>query len=379
MKNESVRKLSPSDSKALKGFVELERKLVGSNPLFVSELDRDVIRHLSGKSVLCRMMKRQLFVVSDGRQDVARCAALINPAYQKAKNEAVGFIGYFAAAPNSLPQVQAMLEQAELWLRERGVTRVIAPHNGASVLNYGCLTAAFDEEPVIPFGWQPSYYSEYISASGYSPTYPIMCYSVSFLTDQWKAIAQRVPENNELFRVRPISKKHWDSEVETFREIFNKVFVDEWEVHPYTSEEFREFFGEFKLLVGGSFQIFIAEVDEKPVGIAMVLPDLNPLIRPLRGKLGPSQIIRLLLNLRRYTQHPKRVGMYIIGALPEYQRKGLAHVITITAGRFYERRYGLTGGSGTLVNKSNVRSCRFIESLGGTGRVLYHCYDKRLS
>jgi hypothetical protein len=74
MNNDSVRKLSPSDSRALKGFVELERKLVGSNPLFVSELDRDVIKHLSGKSALCKMMERQLFVVSNGRQDVARCA-----------------------------------------------------------------------------------------------------------------------------------------------------------------------------------------------------------------------------------------------------------------------------------------------------------------
>jgi GNAT superfamily N-acetyltransferase len=378
MKNESVKKLSPSDSRVLKGFVELERKLVGSNPLFVSELDRDVIRHLSGKSASCRVMERQLFVASNGRQDVARCAALINPAYQKAKNEAVGFIGYFAAAPNSLPQVQAMLEQAELWLRERGVTRVIAPHNGASVLNYGCLTAAFDEEPVIAFGWQPPYYSEYISASGYSPTYPIICFSVSFSTDKWRAMAQRVDENNKVVRVRPISKKHWDSDVETFREIFNIVFEHEWEVHPYTREEFREFFGEFKPLIGGSFLILIAEVDGKPVGIGMAIPDLNPLLRPLRGRLGPIQIIRLLLNLRRYTQHPKRAGMYIIGALPEYQRKGVAHVLAITAGRVYERKYGLTGGSGTLVNESNVRSRRFVESLGGTGRVLYHCYDKRL-
>lgn len=375
MTNEVVRKLSPSDSRALKGFVELERKLVGSNPFFVSELDRDLIKRLSGKSAFYRVMERQLFVVSNGHQDVARCAALINPSYQKAKNEAVGFIGYFAAAPNSSPQVQAMLEQAEVWLGEQGVTRVIAPHNGASLLGYGLLTAAFDEEPDIPFGWQPPYYSDYLSASGYRPTYPIMVYSVDFSSAKWRATAQSVDEN-KLFRVRPFSKKRWDSDVETFGEIFNKVFEHEWECHPFTSEEFREFFAEFKP-VAGSFQILIAEEDGKPVGIGMALPDMNPLIRPLRGKLGPIQIISLLLNFRRYIRRPKRVGMYIIGALPEYQRKGVAQVLAITAGRMYEKQ-GLTGGSGTLVNESNVRSRRLVESLGGTGRVLYHCYDKRL-
>jgi GNAT superfamily N-acetyltransferase len=375
MKNESVRKLSPSESRALKSFVELERKLVGSNPLFVSELDHDVIKRLSGKSAFTRVMERQLFVVSNGRQDVARCAALINPAYQKTKNEAVGFIGYFAAAPNSLPQVQAMLEQAEMWLRERGVTRVIAPHSGAAI-NGGCylLTAAFDEEPIGPFGWNPPYYADYLSASGYSPTYPIWIYKLDFSSAKYMAAQQR----NEKYlqrgecRVRPISKKRWDSDVEAFGKILNETFDNQWDFHKYTSEEYREFFAELKPLAG-SFQIFMVEVDGKPVGMSMGFPDLNPLIRPLKGKLGPIKIIKLLLGVRRY----KRAGLMAIGILPEYRRIGIAQALAGAVYDVYQKR-GLKESFGVWIDESNRQARALAEYAGGTGRALYHSFDKLL-
>jgi GNAT superfamily N-acetyltransferase len=378
MNNAIVRKLSYSDRRALKHFVELERKLVGSNPLFVSELDSDVIKRLSGKSVFYRVMERQLFVVSNGHQDVARCAALINPNYQKTKNEAVGFIGFFAAAPNSTSQVQAMLEQAEVWLGERGVTRVIAPHSGAAI-NGGCylLTAAFDEEPIGPFGWNPPYYADYLSASGYSPTYPIWIYRMDFSSPKYIAAQQRFDESKDkVCRVRPFGKKHWDSDVEAFGEILNEVFDNQWDFHKYTSQEYREFFAELKPLAG-SFQLFIGEVDGKPVGFSMGFPDLNPLIRPLRGKLGPLQIIKiikLLIGVRRY----KRAGLMAIGVIPEYRRIDVAQALASAVYGTY-RKHGLKEAFGVWVDDSNMPARMLAEYAGGIGRVLYHSYDKRLS
>jgi len=373
MDSESVRKLSPSDTRALNCFVKLERNLVGSNPLFVSDLDSDLIKRLSGKSASYRVMERQLFVVSKGHQDLARCAALINPNYQKAKNEAVGFIGYFAAAPKSSPQVQAMLEQAETWLRERGVSRVIAPHNGAALWGgFVLMTAAFDEDPIAPFGWNPSYYADYLSASGYRPTYPLWVYRIDFSSGKYRAAVKRVAENKAV-RVRPISKRRWDSDVWTFGEIMNKTFAHLWQFHPFANEEWRELFRELKLIARPS-QMLIAEMDGEPVGICTGLPDLNPLMRPLKGKLSPIQMIKILIGTRRYS----RAGLDNIGVLPEYRRIGVAQTLAITLCREYQK-HGMKETFYYFVNDDNIRSRRFAESIGGTGRVVYHCYDKRLS
>src|SRR5688500_8752477 len=108
MSREHIREISPTDTEALKRFAALERQLVGSNPLFVSEIDEDVIKRLSGRSNFFSETECALFVASNGNQHLARCTAKINHRYQQAKNEAVGFIGHFAAAAESDVLVQAM-------------------------------------------------------------------------------------------------------------------------------------------------------------------------------------------------------------------------------------------------------------------------------
>src|SRR5687767_13726944 len=151
MSREQVREISTIDTKALKRFAALERQLVGSNPLFVSEIDADVIKRVSGKSNFFSEMECALFVTSNGNHDVARCPAKINRRYQRAKNEAVGFVGHFAPAADCNVPVQAMFEHAEDWCKPLGVTRVISPDNGAAVHGTDLLSTAFDEDPLYSY------------------------------------------------------------------------------------------------------------------------------------------------------------------------------------------------------------------------------------
>ena len=58
-------------------------------------------------------------------------------------------------------------------------------------------------------------------------------------------------------------------------------------------------------------------------------------------------------------------------------RAGLAHALAVALYRRYQEQ-GLKEAFYYPVNEVNTRSRKFAESIGGTGRVLYHCYDKRL-
>jgi GNAT superfamily N-acetyltransferase len=372
MSREHVREISTTDTKALKRFAALERQLLGSNPLFVSEMDADVIKRLSGESNFFSEMEYALFVASNGTQDLARCTAKINRRYQRAKNEAVGFIGHFAAAGNSNGLVQAMFEQAEAWLKTRGVTRVIAPYNGAATLGTGLLSTAFDEEPMFPLMWHPPYYTQYLVSCGYQPTYPLWCYTIDFTSDKYRALRQRAAENNAV-TVRPVSKKRWNQDLEIYQQLLNETFKEEWEFHPYTREEFHESFDTLKPVLD-TRQMLIGEVDGKPAGWCLGFPDWNPLFRSFKGKLGPLQIIKLMLKAGRYN----RAGLLGIGVLPEYKGSGLAQALAIALYRRYEEQ-GMKKAFYYPVNEANTRSRRFAESMGGTGRVMYHSYDKRLS
>jgi hypothetical protein len=66
-----------------------------------------------------------------------------------------------------------------------------------------------------------------------------------------------------------------------------------------------------------------------------------------------------------------------VGALPAYRGTGLAQCLAIALYSRYEE-LGLKEAFYYPVNEDNMRSRKFAESLGGTGRVMAHCYDKRL-
>ena len=367
-----VRKVPISNGKLLKEFVGLERKLIGANPLFVSEIDSDILKRLGGKSAFFSDTKHALFIASDGTQDKARCAALINCRYQHAKDEPLGFIGYFAAAPDAASEVRAMLDEAEAWLREQNVSRVIAPYNGSCFIGFGLLTTAFEEEPMFPFGWHPPYYKEYLRNSGYHPTYPFWSYIIDFSSENYRIAAQRALRNKAV-RVFPINKKDWDADVDKYGRLINETWKEEWEVHPHTGEEFHELFGPLKW-VGDPRLLLMAEVKERLAGFCWGMRDWNPIFRSFKGKMGPIQIIKFIPKAKTYN----RAGLLGIGVLPEYRGTGVAQALAITLYKRFEER-GLRKAFYYLVNESNTRSRRFAESMGGTGRVMYHCFDKNLT
>lgn len=371
MRNECIQEISSSDGMALKRFTTLERRLLGKYPLYVSNFDNEVTRQLSGQSAFSRKTKISLFIATDENRDVARCAALINPVYQEAKQEKVGFIGYFASAPGCEPQVQSMLERAESWLQAHGVTRCIAPFNGSSLLGMGLLTAAFDEESVVTFGWNPPYYPAYLTQAGYRPTYPLFVFTTDFAAPLFRATVERATANRA-FQVRPINKNKWRSDLDIFRELINEAFIHEWEWYPASLDEFDEFYSAMKPKIDPGLML-IAEIQGKPAGVCIGIPNWNTLLRGFQGKVGLPQMVQFLLRGGRYDS-----GGHVFAAVrPEFRGMGMGQILVASVCRTYEK-LGLKKAFGYFINVDNPASCKMNEAIGGVGRILYHAYDKMI-
>jgi GNAT superfamily N-acetyltransferase len=376
MSNPSIVEISPSDKKGLKRFIELERKLVGHNEFFTSEMDADMMKRLSGKSAYFKdNIQYALYIATKDGKDVARCAALINPRYQAAKGAegtGVGFIGFFAAAPDSGREVTAMLAAAEAWLRARNVSRIIAPYNGSALMGMGVLTAEWDKETTFPSAWTPPYYPGYITAAGFGPRYPLWFYDIDFSSPAYRALKARAAANTSV-KIRTLDKKKWSAEMDLLRTLLNETFKEEWEFAPMTSAEFNEFFDQMKPILDPR-NILFAEVDGKVAGWCMGFPDWGKLFRNFMGTFGPLKLINLLMNASKYT----KAGLLGIGVLDEYKGQGVAQCLAAALYGYYEER-GMKGSLYYPVNDHNLRSRKFAESIGGTGRLVMHCYDKTLA
>jgi len=367
-----VTEISPDDKRGRKRFIALEGELVGGDPLYVAEIEGDLGKRLRGRSAFFEECDHTLLVASDGR-DVARCAPIVNRRWQDHRGRAgTGFIGYFAAAPGAEAAVAEMLEAAERWLAARGATRVIAPHSGDAFHGFATQVDAFDESPAFPMLWQPPHYPALFEAAGYEPAHPFWIYEIDFASERYQAVSRRATEDARC-TVRTLDKKRWDDELEILRRLQNETFCDEWEFHPMTAGEYREFFGAIKP-VFDERQVVFAEVDGEPVGFCWGLPDFTPLFRSFKGKMGPVQIARLLRNAKRYD----RAGIIMIGVLDSQRGKHIGQTLAATVYRYYEER-GLKGAAYYLVNEDNLASRRLAESFGATGRNLYTAYEKQLA
>ena len=341
-------------------------------PYYISEIDSDVAKFLTGKNLMAKEMEFGLFVVSRSGQDVGRCAAIINRKFQDQKQPGSGFIGFFAAAEGCDPEVAQMIGQAEAWLKERGVTKVIAPANGGAPNTMGFMVAGFEEDPMFPCPWTPSYYRGYIEGLNYQPTYPMWFYEVDFASEKYSAAKQRYASYDAAV-IRPISKKNWDKDIVTIIDLLNETFVHEWEFPRVSHGEAKEFFGPMKAILAPQ-QMLIAAVAGKPAGFCFALPDLTPLFRTFNGSVGLTAIFKLLTRAGKF----KRAGILGIGVADGHKGKGLAKAMAMKIYGYHES-LGLKSSLYFPVNEGNMESRGFAESIGGNGRLMYQVYDKALS
>jgi ribosomal protein S18 acetylase RimI-like enzyme len=365
-----VRQLDPTDSAQVRRFITLESDLLDQNPLYVPPLKADLERRLSGRSAFWDGMEHALFVAQSGGKDVARCAAMISRRYQAFRAEAVGFIGFFAAAESAGDAVLALTGHAEAWLAARSVTRVIAPYNGAALIGMGIWTGAFDEAPMFPYNWNPPSYGGYFELAGYRPSKPLWVFTVDFSTPEYRSMSKNALTHASC-NVRPISRLHWDRDIHKLQRLFNGGFMDEWEFMPYTLQEFHESFDAMRLV--DPHLILFAEVAGEAAGFCVGFGDWNPFQRTVNGRFGPREMIRVLHEGGSYT----RAGLIMIAILPEYRGRRIGQTLTAALFRYWEAR-GLPGALYYVVNDSNIASRRLAESFGGRGRILQHVFDKVL-
>jgi GNAT superfamily N-acetyltransferase len=367
-----ITEIAPADASGLRRFIRLERRLHGGEPAYVSTIDADEEKFLSGQAALSAGIERALFVVSNGREidrEIGRCAAFVNRRYQEEHREPVGFIGHFAAAPAARDDVLELLSRAEEWLGQRGVARVIAPYS--SLGQFGLRSAEFERDALFPFRWHPPYYAEYLEAAGYRPTYPWWSYRVDFASERYREASRRAIEEAQC-AVRPFDKNRWNEEWEIVAGLFNRCFTEEWEFYPLTVVEWREFYDPVKPLFDPRQALF-AEIDGEPVAVCIGSPDYNPLFRKAKGKLGFVGQLRFALGARK----TRAAGLWLVGVLPEHRGKRIGQTLAATLYRRYEE-LGMGEAEYHVVNDENTGSRSLAESLGGEGRILYHNYDRRL-
>ncbi|MBX9644797.1 MAG: N-acetyltransferase [Novosphingobium sp.] len=374
-----------TDKAGLKAFIDLAYRLNRSDPNWVPPLRGEVMEMLTpGKNPFHEHARMQLFLAWRGSEAVGRISAhidelaLAQPAEQ-GMGPGTGNWGLFEAADAKV--AHALIEAAEAWLRDQGMTRVLAPLSLSIWEEPGLLTKGHDHPPTVMMGHNNAAYQGWIESDGYKQAKKLATYALD-IRGEFPPLIKRIVQSgarNERIRIRPVELKHFDREARIICEILNDAWSDNWGFVPFTEAEIVHTGKKLRPLVREDL-IMIAEYDGRPVAFMMTLPDLNEVIARIGGKLFPFGWARLLWWLRK--PHGKTMRVPLMGVLKEYQSSRLASQLAFmmieTIRRHSTATYGFKRGEIGWILEDNQGMIAIADAIESSINREYTIYQKAL-
>lgn len=312
----------------------------------------------------------QCFVARREGRDVGTIATVVDHAYQR-HERGTGFFGFFEFV-DDLEVAAALLGAAREWQADRGMKKLVGPFNFNTNHDFALLVDGFDSDPTIANPHNSAYYPKRYEELGLRPVKDWYAYRVEVGLPgiaKMQRVAERMLARHPEMRIRSLDMSDFDAEVARLRTIYMDAWQHNWG-HVEVGEEEFEFIAEgFRQVIDPEL-CFLAEVDGKPIAISVTLPDLNPVVKKMKGRLWPFGWYYFLTRAKRVT----RARVFMLGVATEYQSLPLGAVLYARTAEVAERK-GYVEGEASLILEDNHRMRGALEKIGATIAKTYRNYE----
>jgi len=266
----------------------------------------------------------QTFLARRGKVVVGQIAAIVNHAHDREYRERRGFFGFFESV-NDRDVSQALFDAARDWLEQRGAYGLRGPVNPSMNYVSGMLFDGFDTSPTFSLPYNPPYYNELLADYGFRKAHDMFAFEgfKEELPDFQRSLDPLIDQVEQRWQpvIRPMDTSPHGRDFDQFLELFNRSLDGMWGFVPLARAELLYLVGSLRHLIEPQFAL-IAEVEGKVAGAVIGVPDYNPRIREIDGRLFPFGFLKLLSRrgLRRFC-------VLALTVAPEYQRWGLGLVL----------------------------------------------------
>jgi hypothetical protein len=309
-----------------KQFLELPWRLYRGDPNWVPPLRADQAEMVGyRRHPFYARNRAQTFLAFRNGEPCGRIAAILNRAHIEFCNERRGFFGFFECIDDQ-EAAAGLFDAARAWLAERDIHAMRGPMSPAINYVIGTLVEGFDAPPTFMMAYNPPYHDRLIQGCGLRKAQDLYAYWAdramlpASRERHWPVIDQ-IKERFSV-RVRPLDKSRFRQDVRDFLAIYNRSMERHWGFSPMSEEELNHTARVLRHLVIPEM-IVGAEIDGRLVGLVLVLPDYNPRIKAIDGRLFPFGFLRLLWGKRKIG----KVRVLAANVLPEYQLLGVALVL----------------------------------------------------
>lgn len=378
--------IRPVTTKAdTKQFIDLAYRINAGDPNWVPPLKSDVASTIDPKkNGWFSHAEAQLFLAERGGKPVGRISAHIDflaleQPPEQGFGPGTGFWGMFEAEDENT--AKALINTAEQWLRNKGMTRAIGPVSLSIWEEPGLLVKGHDHPPMVLMGHHLARYQGWIEAMGYGVIKKLVTYDLD-VSKPFPELIQRIVkmgERNPKINIREVDKTRFAHEARIIIDILNDAWSDNWGFVPLTQPELDDVSTKLKPLVFKEM-IRIAELDGEPVAFMIALPDVNPILKPLKGSLLPFGWLKLLLWLR----HPRTDGARVplMGVVKRLQGSRMASQLAFMMIEYIRAasvaEYGAKRGEVGWILEDNQGMVAIADAIEAKINREYYIYEKGL-
>lgn len=318
---ETVPVTSRSDMAA---FINLPWKIYKDYPLWVPPLKKEIRKLLdTSRHPFWQFSERQLFLARRGSEVVGRIAAIVNRSFNLFHSTRSSAWGFFECVDDKEVS-QALFDTAESWVRERKMTVFRGPLNPSTNYEVGVLVQGFDSRPSFMMPYNPPYYPDLVEASGFHKEKDLLSfigYRDTYRPPDWMLrLLERIVREGRI-SIRPFDTKRIDEEMALTRKLYHECWAGNWGFVPMTEAEFAEVSANL-LRIGDTELLFFVYWDDDPAAVALIVPDINPLLKHLNGKIGLLGLLKILL----YKKKVNGLRGLLFGVKEKYRERGIPFV-----------------------------------------------------
>ncbi len=326
----------------------------------------------------------EFFLARRGEEIIGTIAAFINHRHNEFHNERIGFFGFFEVLDDP-EAARALLQTAEDWVRQRGYAAIRGPAQYSTNEECGLLVDGFDDPPRIMMTYNPPRYVDYIEGQGYHKAMDLHAYALdtniyaggSRFPPKLIRVVEKIKARGKV-RIRKVDMKHFDEEIARVEEIYNQSWARNWGFVPMTDKEFAKIGEELRAILDPDLTL-VAEIDGKPIGVSITLPDVN---QPLRLAYPRPETPEwwTLAKLIWYWKVRRKITwarVLILGVLPQYRARGIDALFYYETARAALKK-GIQHAEMSWILENNDAISRPIRVMGGQIYKTYRFYEKML-
>ncbi|HKI67628.1 MAG TPA: hypothetical protein VJ989_10230 [Solirubrobacterales bacterium] len=369
--------ISPVRSRReLKQFVDLPYRLHAGTP-WVPPLKLERRMFLSRRlNPYFKHGEAEYFLARRGGRVVGRASAQVDRAFNEFHDSRWGMFGFLELEDDE-EAMAALLAAAEGWLRERGCERMVGPMDFSMNEESGVLVEGFDLQPLVRQPWQPPYYQRLCEGAGLEKAMDLYSWAldISDRKDMLPVLFELDEKAREEHgvRIRKMSRRHLRKEMDRFAEIYNAAWAQNWGFVPYSKADLDTYTIDMHLIFSREW-FMVAEKDGETIAVAITLPDINQVLKRMKGRLLPFGWWHYL-NRNRIAD---RVRVGFLGVKPEHQHTGVAASLYVehfdTAARMPQK-----GGEAGWILETNEAMNRGLEAMSAEIVKKYRVYEKPIA